>query len=86
VKGDAIETVTIERPPDAALALKWLERRFPEQWAARQRLAIGGDPDAPPVRLEAVLAGIRLEGLPDAALAHLDEFLRLAAEKGDTTP
>ena len=78
------KTRTVTRPPDAGLALKWLERRCAAQWGARQRLAIGGDPDAPPVRLEAALAEIDVADLPDDALAHLDEFLRLVTKGGST--
>lgn len=44
-----VERRTVERPPSADMALRWLERRLPERWSPRQRLAIGGDADAPPV-------------------------------------
>ena len=78
------ETVTIERPPDPKMALLWLERRFPERWNPRQRLAIGGDDEGGPVRLDAVLRGVDLDALPDDALAALDAFL--AALPGDAAP
>ena len=75
---DAYGTVTvrvIERPPSAAIALKWLVRRRHETWSARQRVVLGGDDAAGPVRLDALLRCVDLEALeelPDDALAALD--------------
>ena len=43
------KTKTITRPPDASMALKWLERRSPQRWNIPHRLAVGQDPDAEPV-------------------------------------
>lgn len=40
------KTKTITRPPDAAMALRWLERRRPARWNAPRRLALGHNPHA----------------------------------------
>ena len=47
--GGSTKTRTIERPPDAMMALRWLERRVPQRWNVPHRLAVGQDPDAEPV-------------------------------------
>ena len=40
---------TITRPPDAGMALRWLERRAGARWNLQHRLAVGQDADAPPI-------------------------------------
>lgn len=42
-------TKTKTIPPDASMALRWLERRAPGRWNIPHRLAIGQDPDADPI-------------------------------------
>ena len=43
-------TRTITRPPDAMMALRWLERRVGSRWNPAHRLHLGSDPDAEPIR------------------------------------
>ena len=71
VKGDTIERVTIERPPDAALALKWLERRRPERWSPRHRLTVQHG------SLSEALAALDLDALPAGDLALLERVIGL---------
>ena len=41
--------VTTTRPPDPAMALRWLERRLPQRWNLPHRLHHAADPDGPPI-------------------------------------
>lgn len=43
--------------PDTTAAIFWLKNRRREEW--RDRVAIGGDADAPPIKTEEVGAGLR---------------------------
>ena len=45
------KTKTIERPADAMMALRWLERRCPQRWNLAHRVALSGDPDADPITI-----------------------------------
>ena len=40
-------TRTITRPPDASMALRWLERRASARWNPTQKMLVGAAPDAP---------------------------------------
>ena len=45
------KTRTITRPPDAMMALRWLERRAGSRWNPAHRVALSGDPDAEPITI-----------------------------------
>lgn len=50
----------------------FLARRYPDRWGAKDRVAIGGDPDNPaPIRVDAALYPITLENAKDVLTARL---------------
>ena len=60
-------TVITTRPPDAELALRWLERRFPERWSPRRAVEHSGKVAAgngPSISLVTVGAEQEPEGPP----------------------
>ena len=69
VKGDTIERVTIERPPDARLALEWLARRCPDRWSPNQNMTIRH------ATIREALAAIDAHKLPASELATLERIL-----------
>ena len=83
----AQKTKVITRPPDAGMALKWLERRAGARWNVARRVALGGDPDGVPfetVSAEAALAGLdKLTAAELAALAAIEDAMRTRAERPD---
>ena len=46
-----VKTKTIEKPADASMALRWLERRCSNRWNLAHRVALSGDPDADPITI-----------------------------------
>ena len=63
------KTRTVTRPPDAALALKWLERRFPDRWSPNQNMTIRH------ASVREALAAIDAHRLPASELATLERIL-----------
>ena len=69
IKGDTEEEVIIQRPPDARLALAWLERRRPETWSPKHRVAVrfGSVAEA--------LGALNVEDLSPAELALVERIV-----------
>lgn len=55
-----IKRIEVERPPDAMMALRFLERRCPDEWSPRHILEHGGALTAgPPPPVEITIKGVQ---------------------------
>ena len=75
----AIKRIEVERPPDAMMALRFLERRCPDEWSPRHILEHGGlPPGVVPPQIEITLKGVQEfaddEGDPGPGGAPLPEL------------
>ena len=80
-EGNEIGRTVKVRPPDAAGALKFLERFGVEEWNKVHRAALGGDPNGVPFRVESGGPALALEHLLSRATnSELDALARFREE------